>query len=150
MLVYCEGKTEAAYFNILLDFHRPPLYVDVDVQGQKGQHITLIKYAEEHGVNLAFSAPQFESYLLQHFEQSGATDMDEVFERLTFYRNQNNGAGPYDDSTKSDLDWMATAIDRKPKIVNTAVINSELREKTSKRPFLTVHNLTRRIIEMSI
>lgn len=108
LLVCCEGKTEEQYFDILLDFHRPPAYVEVEVYGQKGQHIALIdntiaereelctgedgfvedeiecwavcdedkmpcsytdlrKYADKHCVNLAFSAPQFEMYLLATF-----------------------------------------------------------------------------------
>ena len=42
LLICCEGKTEEQYFNILLDFHRPPAYVEVEVYGQEGQHIALI------------------------------------------------------------------------------------------------------------
>lgn len=190
LLVYCEGKTEEEYFNILLDFHRPPAFVEVAVYGQKGQHITLVdntvvkrrnlcdelgfaedevecwavcdedkmpcsysdlkKYADDHGVHLAFSAPQFEMYLLQHFERSSETDKDEVFRRLSEYRKKNGGKGDYDDSTKANLAWLESAIDRQPKLVKVAVVNSEIRDSTTKRPFLAVQELTKRILELSV
>lgn len=110
----------------------------------------LAAYAEERDVNLAFSAPQFEMYLLQHFEQSSSTKQSEVYRRLSFYRNQNGGIGKYDNSTKADLNWMATAIDKKPKIVLTAITNCDLRDREAKRPFFTVQNLSRRILELKI
>ena len=191
LLIYCEGKTEEEYFNILLDFYRLPAYVEVAVFGQKGQHIALIdnvaakrhefcggdvglsydevecwavcdedkmpctyaelrKYGEDRDVRLAFSAPQFEMYLLQHFEQSGEASRDVVFEKLSDYRRLNGGEGDYDDSTKSDLAWISTAIDCHPKIVKTAIANSDIRDRAAKRPFLTVQELTKRIVELSI
>ena len=191
LLVCCEGKTEEQYFNILLDFHRPPAYVEVEVYGQEGQHKALIentvakreelcagddgfaedeiecwavcdedkmpcsytelkRYGEERGVHLAFSAPQFEMYLLQHFEQSGETDKSIVFQKLSVQRRRHGGEGDYDDDTKADLGWMSDAIDRKPKIVDTAIVNSDIRSHTMKRPFLTVQELTKRIMELAI
>lgn len=50
-------------------------------------------YAESLEVRLAFSAPQFEMYLLQHFVQSGSVDRADVFRQLTHYRNQYGGEG---------------------------------------------------------
>ncbi|WP_165246682.1 RloB family protein [Adlercreutzia sp. ZJ141] len=190
LLVYCEGKTEEAYFNILFDFYRPPAFVEVEVYGQKGQHVALInntivkrnelcnemgyteheiecwavcdedkmpytytellKYADDHDVHLAFSAPQFEMYLLQHFEQSGDTDKNVVFQKLSAHRRKHGSEGDYDDDTKADLAWMNDAIDQKPKIVKTAIINSEIRNHTTKRPFLTVQELVKRIMELSL
>lgn len=190
LLIYCEGKTEEAYFNILLDIFRLPRYVKVEVSGQRGQHLALIdnavkersrfceaegldteeaecwavcdddgmtcsyteleRYSEERDVHLAFARPQFESFLLQHFEQSGETDICEIFHRLTVHRNENGGAGAYDDSTKADLAWLANAINSKPKIVKTAITNSGLRGRTTKSPFLTVQSLAERFIELQI
>ena len=191
LIICCEGKTEEQYFNILLDFHRLPAYVEVEVYGQEGQHIALVdntvakreelcagddgffedeiecwavcdedkmpcsytelkQYAEERGVRLAFSAPQFEMYLLQHFEQSGETDKSIVFQKLSVHRRKHGGQGDYDDDTKADLDWMSDAIDHKPRIVDTAIVNSDIRSHTTKRPFLTVQELTKRIMELSI
>lgn len=190
LLIYCEGKTEKSYFDILLDFYRLPGYVDVEVYGQRGQHLALIDniaakrdelcqetgltkgeiecwavcdedrmpctytellaYAESRGVRLAFSAPQFEMYLLQHFEQSGDSDKTVVFRKLSAYRKRHGCSGEYDDSTKSDLAWLSDAIDCQPKIVKIAVINSELRNRSTKHPFLTVQELTKRILELSV
>lgn len=189
-LVCCEGKTEEEYFNILLDFYRPPSYVDVEVYGQKGQHIALIDnvvakraylcheegisesevecwavcdedkmhcsyaelldYADKNDVHLGFSAPQFEMYLLQHFEQSNDTDRKVVFQKLSAQRKKYGCEGDYDNDTKADLSWMREAIDRQPKIVRTAVVNSEMRDHTTKRPFLTVQGLTQRILDLSV
>lgn len=109
----------------------------------------LKRYADERSVNLAFSAPQFEMYLLQHFEQSGETDKHEVFRKLSEYRKLYGGEGDYDDDTKADLGWMAAAIDRQPKIIKAVMVNSEIRSRTTKRPFLTVQNLTKRIMELA-
>lgn len=190
LLVYCEGKTEKNYFDILFDFYRMPGYVDVEVYGQKGQHLTLIDnvvakrdllcqeaglaeeeiecwavcdedrmpctytelmgYAESVNVHLAFSAPQFEMYLLQHFEQSGDSDKTVVFQKLSIYRKRYGCSDEYGEGTKADLSWMRDAIDRQPKIVKTAVINSDLRNRSTKHPFLTVQELTKRILDLSI
>ena len=190
LLICCEGKTEEQYFNILLDFRRPPAYVEVEVYGQEGQHIALIdntvakreglcadddfaedevecwavcdedkmpcsytelkRYAEERDVHLAFSAPQFGMHLLQHFEQSGEADKSVVFEKLSVRRREHGAEGDYDDDTKADLAWMSDAIDRKPKIVDMAIVNSDIRSHSTKRPFLTVRELTKRILELSI
>ena len=190
LLIYCEGKTEESYFNILLDLYHLPSYVEVEVYGQKGQHLTLIdnvaskreqlcqeeglaerevecwavcdedqmpcayagllECAENRSVHLAFSAPQFEVYLLQHFEQSGDTDKPTVFQKLGVYRESYGYSKGYDDSTKADLAWIYEAIDRRPKIVKTAIINASLRDRASKRPFLTVQELTKRILELSV
>ena len=109
----------------------------------------LVHYAESHEVRLAFSAPQFEMYLLQHFVQSGSVDKVDVFRQLTQYRNRYGGEGDYCDETKSDLTWMARAIDATPKIVKTAITNSDIRDRSTKRPFFTVQELSKRILELS-
>lgn len=47
LIICCEGKTEKAYFETLLDFYRPPAYVMVEVLGQKGQHEVLVDRTAE-------------------------------------------------------------------------------------------------------
>ena len=89
-------------------------------------------------------------YLLQRFEQSGETDKSIVFQKLSAQRRKHGGQGDYDDDTKADLGRMSEAIDHKPKIVDTAIVNSDIRGHTTKRPFLTVQELTKRIMELSI
>lgn len=95
-------------------------------------------YAEEKSVHLAFSAPQFEMYLLQHFEQSNETNQTAVFQKLSRRRNEYGAIGKYDSDTKADLSWIRNAIDQKPKIVDVAITNSNIRDNTTKRPFFTV------------
>ncbi len=191
-LICCEGKTEEEYFNILLDFYRLPVFVEVEVFGEEGQHYKLIdntvakrnefcstapglkedeiecwavcdedkmpftytklnKYANENGVNLAFSAPQFEIYLLQHFEQSADTDISVAMQKLGSYCRKFGGEdASFGDYKKADLDWLREAIDHKPKIVDVAIGNSDERKKSSKRPFLTVQELVKRIKELCV
>ncbi len=100
----------------------------------------LLEYAEQNDVHLAFSRPQFETYLLQHFEQSGEFHQKDLCEKLGAYKAELDGVG-YDESTKGDLDWLREAIDSKPKIVDTAIINSNQRKKQSGKVFLTVQTL---------
>lgn len=100
----------------------------------------LLEYAEKNNVHLAFSRPQFEAYLLQHFEQSGESHQKVLYEKLGAYKTGFDGAG-YDENTKGDLEWLREAIDQKPKIVDTAIINSNQRKKQSGKVFLTVQAL---------
>ena len=60
LLIVCEGKTEEAYFNILLDIYRPPRFVKVEVVGQKGQHLSL-----------RFDLSRWFSAYLQNFKRLG-------------------------------------------------------------------------------
>lgn len=100
-------------------------------------------YATDRNVNLAFSKPQFESFLLQHFEQSKATKSQELFSRLTFYKQQLGYTEPYDESTKSDLAWLDDALFNKPSLVEVAIVNSDLRSRSTGNPFLTVQRLVK-------
>lgn len=188
LLIYCEGKTEKLYFEILSKrIFRIPMYVRVDVYGEKGQHKALIErvsaarlelaneegleedeiecwavcdddnmpftykellaYAEENDVNLAFSRPQFESYLLQHFEQSRAVKKRNLFNGLSKYKEPVDGE-VYDDSSKSNLDWLETLLLDRPKLVDMAITNSDQRGRQSEQPFLTVQNLTKRLRQL--
>ena len=99
-------------------------------------------YAAERGVCLAFSRPQFESYLLQHFEQSRETRPTELYRRLTDIKNDRGFEGAYE---KTNLDWLEHTLVDKPKLVDIAVTNSDQRLKRSSSPFLTAQNLTKRL-----
>lgn len=113
-----------------------------DDDGMKMQYGTLEAYAEERGVHVAFSRPQFESYLLQHFEQSKSIKQDELYGRLTAIKNDGGFDGEYD---KSDLDWLEKTLIDKPKLVDVAITNSDQRSKRSASPFLTAQELTKRL-----
>lgn len=186
LLICCEGKTEKEYFEILRRrVLRLPGYIDVRIEGEKGQHAALVdrtvelrselakmeelkpedvecwavcdedkmtmsfaelkKYAEDREVRLAFSRPQFESYLLQHFEQSKDTNRKEIIRKLESCMRQ-YGAEKYD---KADLEWLEHALVDKPKLVEIAVTNSDQRTTQSATPFLTVQNLTKRMMSLT-
>ena len=51
-----------------------------DDDGMNISYPSLEQYADSYDVNLAFSRPQFESYLLQHFEQSKITRQQELYD----------------------------------------------------------------------
>jgi hypothetical protein len=188
LLIYCEGKTEKLYFEILAKrIFRIPMYVRVDIYGEKGQHKALVdraaaarsmlandeglneseiecwavcdddnmpysykellEHAEQNNVYLAFSRPQFESYLLQHFEQSKATKKKDLFSGLSKYKKPIDGEG-YNESAKGNLDWLEKLLIDKPKLIDAAIINSNQRSRQSEEPFLTVQDLTKRLKEL--
>lgn len=185
-LICCEGKTGKEYFDILrLRIFRIPSYVQIRIEGEKGQHKALIditaslresladqenilekdiecwavcdddgmrmsfselsRYAETKRVNLAFSRPQFESFLLQHFEQSKETNSHALYDALTHHMNSLGFVGSYD---KADLKWLETTLIDKPKLIDFAVINSSQRITRSSSPFLTVQDLVERLREL--
>lgn len=104
-------------------------------------------YAEKREVKLAFSRPQFEAYLLQHFEQSSLYDQEGLYERLSDFAS--SVADQNEKYDKADLKWLGALIDAKPKLVDTALVNANQRTKQSRRVFLTVQNLVRRMKELS-
>lgn len=112
-----------------------------DDDGMAMQLSALEAYAEERCVRLAFSRPQFESYLLQHFEQTKTVKQAELYSRLTEIKNDRGSDGEYD---KADLDWLEEALIDKPKLVEIAITNSEQRTRRTASPFLTVQELTKR------
>lgn len=187
VLVYCEGKTEKLYFDALrFRVLRIPGYIEINIEGEKGQHKALIDrtverraelaseqslseeeiecwavcdddgmdisyselcdYAKRNSVNLAFSRPQFEAYLLQHFEQSKETDQQSLYDALKFYKNEYGYDGDYD---KSDLEWLERALIDKPKLVDVAIVNADQRTTQSAPLFLTVQELTKRLMELT-
>lgn len=187
ILICCEGKTEKLYFDALrFRVFRIPGYIEISIEGEKGQHKALIdrtverrielateqslledeiecwavcdddgmnisyaelcKYAEENSVNLAFSRPQFEAYLLQHFEQSKETNQQALYDALKLYKNRYGYEGEYD---KSDLRWLEQVLIDKPKLVDVAIVNADQRTTQSASLFLTVQGLTRRLIELA-
>ena len=47
------------------------------------------------------------------------------------------------------MKWLGALIDAKPKLVDIALVNADQRTKQSKKVFLTVQNLVRRMKEFS-
>ncbi|GBR74407.1 protein RloB-like family [Candidatus Termititenax aidoneus] len=100
----------------------------------------LKKYAESKNIKLAFSQPCFEAYLIQHFAQSKETDKTRLQKELSRKAGQ-----PYN---KGNLDWLKALLRDKPKLIKEAIANSDRRNNRLKSPFLTVQNLTRRLIDL--
>jgi hypothetical protein len=118
-----------------------------DDDKRKTTYTDLLKYSNSKDVNLAYARPQFESYLLQHFEQSKDTKRPIMFAKLTQYANQNGFSGEYE---KVALDWLENAILMNPTIVSTAIVNSDQRNKHTSDPFLTVQRLTERLKNLGL
>ena len=116
-----------------------------DDDGMHGTYANLAAYAAKRSIHLAFSRPQFEAFLLQHFEASRITNRDELFARLTYYRGRYDFFGSYDDSRKGDLSWMRTALSAKPKLLDAAIENADLRRNPDSKLFLTVQDLVKRL-----
>jgi hypothetical protein len=101
----------------------------------------LVKYAESKDVYVAFSRPQFEAYLIQHFEQSKDTDPRRLYDRLTKY-SKSYGLHVNYEKNKGNLAWLNKAIFNNPHLVDVAITNSNQRLKQSEPLYLTVQNLT--------
>lgn len=118
-----------------------------DDDGMRCSYAELLSYAEAYDVGLAFSRPQFESYLLQHFEQSKAVKKSELFAALSRHRRRVDGKD-HNEKTKADLEWLEAVLVDKPKLVRTAIVNADQRSLQSTSPFLTVQRLTERLLNL--
>lgn len=108
----------------------------------------LQQYAEEKDARLAFSRPQFEAYLLQHFEQSAVHDQKQLYSELSRYASEHlHDAVSYE---KANLDWQKDLIDIRPKLVDIAITNADQHAKQSGRVFLTVQQLVKRMRELAL
>lgn len=95
-------------------------------------------------INLAFSDPQFENFLLQHFsanksKSSGKAVEDELsyviskkFPQYPLYR-------------KTDLSWLEEMIDKKHTTIESAIKNADIYANHTKQPFFTVQRLVERL-----
>jgi hypothetical protein len=117
------------------DDKRTPVYRD------------LVEYARKRNIHLAYSRPQFESYLLQHFEQSKETKRSIILHNLKKYVNQGKH---FSDYKKGNLDWLECAISANREIVETAIINSNQRINHTSNPFFSVQNLTARLLDLGL
>ncbi|MDR1495984.1 MAG: RloB family protein [Clostridiales Family XIII bacterium] len=116
-----------------------------DRDNLKDSFTKLKDYAEQHGVDLAFSDPQFENYLLQHFGSPNNCHKRgfELEQELTATL-LNHGVGvAYD---KSNLRWLAVMIDQKPRLVEEAIRHADAYSVHSKQPFFTIQRLIERIL----
>jgi hypothetical protein len=120
-----------------------------DRDNLKDSFTKLKEYAEQHGVDLAFSDPQFESYLLQHFgSPSNCHKKGFELEQELTTTLLNHGFGvAYD---KSNLGWLASMIDLKPRLVEEAIRHADMYSVHTKQPFFTVQRLIERILSFRV
>ena len=134
----CDKKKEIAK---KLDIEESEIeaWAVCDDDGRKIKYNELLKYAQEHNVKLAYSRPQFEYYLIQHFEQSSEYRRSEIFKILR--RNILN----YNKGTIGNFEEITIL---KPVVIEVAISNSRIRSRKTDKVFITAHALTSRIIEL--
>lgn len=116
-----------------------------------GKYSDLKKYADTKNVRLAFSSPQFESFIMQMFikfghDYKGAKLTRELskYLRATKLRNGKELRSSYD---KSDLKWVGSLLDEKHSMLDAAIRNAGQFNSQTKKPFFTVQDLIKRILE---
>ena len=116
-----------------------------DRDNYKDSYTKLKRYADDRNVLLAFSDPQFENYLLQHFTVNNSTNRKTAVEEelTTYILARNPDYGPYQ---KGNLDWLDEMIDEKHAIVGMAIKNASTFSNHTRQPFFTVQKLTNRLI----
>lgn len=107
-------------------------------------YIKLRNYAEANNIHLAYSSPQFENFLEQHFEQCKSNSKgNDVEKELS---NMMKSHGINEDYCKPNLNWLENMLYNKPSLVKMVITNAEIRNNHAKQPFFTVHELVKEII----
>ncbi len=111
-----------------------------DRDDYRGSFIELRDFAKLNDIELAFSDPQFENYLLQHFSANKSKGRGfKVIQELSAQLPN----GMY---RKSDLSWLDEMIGGKHAIVRNAIANATIFSKHTEQPFFTVQKLVRRVL----
>lgn len=123
------------------------LWAVCDRDNYRKSYTVLNNYAVENEVNLAFSDPQFENFLLQHFSPNkfaGKSNslMLELSRRIAM---ADCGFAMYH---KGNLDWLDSMIEKKHEIIKEAVKNAEIFSNHTKQPFFTVQKLVNRLLTL--
>lgn len=106
----------------------------------------LFRYAQIKDINLAFSCPQFETYLLQHFGyQKNRKSKKELEDDLNNCVLNHYGMN----YSKSDLEWLDKMVDETPDKINEAIKNANKFNTHTSKPFLTVQKLTERLVNLA-
>lgn len=134
------------------EFEIPPENIETwavcDRDNYRDSFTKLNNYASMNGVGLAFSDPQFESFLLQHFAPSKFAGKQASLEaELSKYiMREAPYLFPYH---KGDLDWLNEMIDQKHQIVEQAIRNADIFSNHTKQPFFTIQKLVKRLLELN-
>jgi len=137
----------SSYFDFALDDIE--VWAVCDRDNLKDSFTKLNNYAKDKDVDLAFSDPQFENYLLQHFGSPNSSRKKgfDVEQELTSTMLEYGIGMAYD---KSNLRWLETMIDRKPRLVYEAIQHANTYSVHSKQPFFTVQRLIERILSFRV
>lgn len=114
-----------------------------DRDGWKGRYQELLQFANDRQVNLAFSDPQFETYLIQHLALKNTINKKKKLEA------ELSGLLGFD-YDKTNLDWLDEMLDNEPAKLEVALKNADNFTKHTKIPFMTVQNLTKRLLEFAL
>lgn len=107
----------------------------------------LQEYAESKGVMLAFSSPCFELFILQHLTLSASNaNSRQLQQKINVELGKIRRGLVYD---KTDLSWLDQLVDSDPNVLNRAVQNCGQMEDVENTPYLTVHHLLQRLLNMA-
>ena len=141
-----KGLVERAKYALRLGYgfkeEEIELWVICDNDRMSIDYVELSQYAIEKGVNLGFSRPNFEAYIIQHFGFSSENKVLAIQSKLDVL-----AGGKYD---KTDIGWLEEVIFLDPNIVDAAVINADVNKDQNMSPFFTVQELTKRLIDLKV
>lgn len=105
-------------------------------------------YAKQNEIQLAFSDPQFENYILQHFggPSKSRSRGEDVEKEVSVAMLAANLGTVY---SKGDLGWLCDIINKNPNIVEVAIKNANIYSNHTMKPFFTVQKLASRLFGLS-
>ena len=107
----------------------------------------LKNYAKMNNIRLAFSDPNFEIFLLQHFKKSATNGTNKEIQMLISKELASRKLGKYD---KTNLSNILHVIDENPACLKFAIANCNLMSDEESTPYVTVHNLLARLLEWAV
>lgn len=138
----CVEKRQQYAKNFNIDETDIEAWAVYDKDSLKGGYQKLKRFADSKKVHLAFSDPQFETFLVQHFEYKKITDKGGQLERiLADYIGC--------EYSKTDLWWLDKMIDEKPTTLVFAIKNARKLNNHTISPYLTVQELVARLLELA-
>ena len=139
----CVEKREELLSSLNLEESDVETWAVCDHDNYRKSFTRLLQYANDYNINLAYSKHQFETYLIQHLECRRTTnrraELEKELSDLLGFKYQ-----------KNNLDWLDQKVYEHPKILETANINSDNFRNHTRVPFLTVQDLTRRLLEFEL
>lgn len=141
------------YRNLLRDKELDPIEVEVwavcDKDNMRYSLLELEEYAQKNNVNLAFSDPMFEIFLLQHFTASTSSASTKR-ELETLLNKELQIKNPYFKYNKSNLAIFENIFYTEPSLVKKkAILNCRKLEDKTNSPYTSCHKLLERLLELA-